>query len=498
MSDQDKTRVSTKISSLSDEEGTLISFGSDATEQVLPKIEDVKDPDDDKTAVLAGDATQLRDATLVHSEEGEDTAFFIDDGSSDKANDGSGFDVGSVLKDRFLLEKKLGEGGMGAVFLAVDQRKLEAKHKDPYVAIKLISGDFSRDPMAYISLQRETDKSQKLAHPNIITVYDFDRDGDVFFMTMEALKGRTLDQIIADREHCALYAREYIEAIAQGIAYAHKRNIVHSDLKPANIFVTDEGVLKILDFGIARALYGGADDIGEVVGLTPGYASCEMFAAAPPHTSDDVYAIGVIAYQLYSGEHPFAKKKAIVARDQGLKPKRIRGIPLYQWLAINSALAFARDARCPDAGQFYRQFSGAGRRVRQLSAALVAMVLTAIAYLAFYTPELGPDIPFAELPVEVQQQLTSHVADADLALKFGDINGALYYLDRAYVLHPHNREVMGKLNKLVADMVVAIRATPVEQAQRIQQVNELLKYESLAQNPELLSLRKSLLSPRSQ
>jgi hypothetical protein len=500
MSEQDKTRISTLVPSARDDDATRVSFDADGTELLSPRGQGGADieANNDKTALVNDDATLLSDVTELASMPEENTAFFIDDGGSDGPRQPLGFDVGSVLKDRFRLEKKLGEGGMGAVFLAVDERKLEAKHKDPYVAIKLIAGDFSQDPLAYIALQRETYKSQKLAHPNIITVYDFDRDGDVFFMTMEALKGRTLDEIINDRAHCQRHARSYIEALAQGIAYAHKRNIVHSDLKPANIFVTDEGVIKVLDFGIARALYGGGDDIGEVVGLTPGYASCEMFAAAPPHTSDDVYAIGIIAYQLYTGEHPFAKKKATLARDQGLKPKRIKGIPLYQWQAINNALAFDRDTRCADAGQFYRQFSGAGRRVKQLSVALLVVVLSAIAFFAVYEPEVGPDIPFSELPVAVQQQLTSHLAEADLALKFGDINGALHYLDRAYVLHPHNREVMKKLDRLVVAMSEAIIAASAEPRQRVQQIDELLKYESLAQNPELLGLRKSLLSPQSQ
>jgi uncharacterized protein HemY len=115
-----------------------------------------------------------------------------------------------------------------------------------------------------------------------------------------------------------------------------------------------------------------------------------------------------------------------------------------------------------------------------------------------YEPEIGPDIPFSELPVAVQQQLISHLAEADLALKFGDINGALHYLDRAYVLHPHNREVMKKLDRLVAAMSAAIIAASAEPRQRVHQIDELLKYESLAQNPELLGLKKSLLSPQSQ
>lgn len=443
-------------------------------------------PDDATVATVASS----NDATAVYNP--KDTL------SSPIAAGGRGFQVGDLLKDRFRLEKMLGEGGMGAVFLAVDQRKIEARHHDPYVAIKLISGDFSQDPLAYISLQRETDKSQKLAHPNVITVYDFDRDGDVFFMTMEALKGQTLDEVIKGEARTNAKNVELINAMSQGLAYAHKRNIVHSDVKPQNIFVTESGVLKVLDFGIARALASveGAvpDEIDEVVGLTPAYASCDMFEGADPDPADDVYAIGVIAYQLFTGKHPFDRKKATVARDSGMQPKRIKGIPYYQWKAIAKALRFERTERWQNADQFYRQFSGAGRMARHLSIALLCMALAFAGYLSFYTPESGPDIPFEELSPVVQQQVLDNLGEADQAMKFSDFNGALFYLDRAYDLHPRNPDVMEKLNIVVDKIVDALAIADTESGRQLGllQLSEIMKYESLAQNPTLLALKKKL------
>ncbi len=239
--------------------------------------------------------------------------------------------VGDVLKERFELKRKLGEGGMGAVFLAIDRRKVEAQHQKPEVALKLIHGEFAKDSRAFIALQRETDKSQTLAHPNIITVYDFDRDGDTFFMTMEALTGTELSSLIKQASSDRRQYISFIEDLAKGIAYAHQRNIVHSDLKPANIFITQDQKLKILDFGIARALAGvdgNVDRSGEVSGLTPGYASCEMFERQDPHPADDVYAIGLIAYEVLTGEHPYGRKKSIDARKEGLKPKKSKGFLL--------------------------------------------------------------------------------------------------------------------------------------------------------------------------
>lgn len=101
-----------------------------------------------------------------------------------------------ILKNRFLLEKVLGVGGMGVVYKAKDRLKVEAHDRDPYVAIKVLSEEFKSHPDAFISLQRESRKAQRLSQPNIVKVYDFDRDGDVVFMTMEYMEGKPLDQMI--------------------------------------------------------------------------------------------------------------------------------------------------------------------------------------------------------------------------------------------------------------------------------------------------------------
>lgn len=406
--------------------------------------------------------------------------------------------VGDVLKDRFLLEKKLGEGGMGAVFLAVDQRRVEAQHNNPYVAVKLIHGSLAADSSAFVALQRETDKSQTLAHPNIITVYDFDRDGGIYFMTMEALHGDVLSsKLVATLDRSQ--AIEYISDLAEGVAYAHHRNIVHSDLKPSNIFLTVDGKLKILDFGIARAIKdtdGGTtvDSSGEVVGLTPSYASCEMFEEKDPHPSDDVYAIGLLAYLLLTGEHPFARQKAIDAREKKLKPQKIKGLKTYQWAAIEKALAFNRDDRWENSEQFLKHFTGSGRRLKQLSLAIVMMAAAFVFYIALFQPEAGPDIPFDQLPSETQQAFISAIEEAELAGKFGDVNGQLYYLDQAYQLHPRNKQVMTALDSAI-DPLIERLSTPSDTRERQEfliQVRELVKYPSLEHNAKVLDLKQDL------
>src|SRR4029077_10317224 len=107
---------------------------------------------------------------------------------------------GSVVKERFVLEEELGRGGMGIVFKARDVRKEEAQDRNPYVALKLLNDEFRRHPESLKALQRESRKAQHLAHANVVTVYDFDRDGGNVFMVMELLQGQSLDRIIRDNE----------------------------------------------------------------------------------------------------------------------------------------------------------------------------------------------------------------------------------------------------------------------------------------------------------
>ena len=183
---------------------------------------------------------------------------------------------GTIIKDRFVLEKRLGEGGMGVVFKARDLRKEEARDRDPYVAIKFLNSEFRRHPEAFMALQRETRRAQALAHPNVVTVHDFDRDGTLIYMTMEFLEGEPLDRFIQRHPQGLRFKEAWpiIEGCSRALAYAHEQGVVHADFKPGNVFVAGERKVKVLDFGIARAVTRHGEDASRGNPLRRRFARC--------------------------------------------------------------------------------------------------------------------------------------------------------------------------------------------------------------------------------
>ncbi|NNJ96241.1 MAG: protein kinase [Gammaproteobacteria bacterium] len=271
--------------------------------------------------------------------------------------------IGDTLNDRFILEERVGSGGMSTVYRALDRRKLEANDRHPYVAVKILNVEFSAHPDSLIALQREAKKCQRLAHPNIVRAYDFDRDGTTVFMTMEYLSGHSLAQILRRPDFKGMSCDEampIVEGMANALSFAHENGIVHADFKPANVILTDDGQIKVIDFGIARAfqLPGEGDmeatrfDPGSLGALTPTYASPEMLEHGEPDPRDDVYALACICYEMFTGRHPFGRRQAIEARDGGLAPEWKKVLTRKQWKALRAALEFERDKRTPSVDRF--------------------------------------------------------------------------------------------------------------------------------------------------
>ena len=308
--------------------------------------------------------------------------------------------IGSTIKNRFVLLEILGVGGMGKVYKALDLRKQEARDQSPYVAVKLLNDEFKHHPDALIALQREARKSQQLAHPNIVNVHDFDRDEEAVFMTMELLEGQSLEQIIAHDYPSGMpadMAVDIINSLCHALIYAHKHQIIHSDLKPANIFITAGGIPKIFDFGIARACKnaslnsqaGGNDktlfDPTALGALTPTYASLAMLEGRAPAESDDLYAICCVFYELLSGKHPYNRVPADQAEKQNLSVTKLTGLNKYQARAIYKGVALKEEERFNTVEEFLTAFN---YKKTIKNTWLISIFVLLLVITAFFYPQI--------------------------------------------------------------------------------------------------------------
>ncbi|WP_246345100.1 protein kinase domain-containing protein [endosymbiont of Lamellibrachia barhami] len=275
--------------------------------------------------------------------------------------------VGDILNQRFELVEEIGRGGMGVVFKALDQRKVEAKDRKPYVALKLLNESFKQHAASLMALQREARKAQDLKHPDVIGIFDFDKDehGN-YFIAMEFLEGSPLDKVIKKLRGTGMPPEQALKLITEmslalAAAHNHKPGIIHSDFKPGNVFLTQDGEVKVFDFGIARAAkpkipLAGSDvtafDASTLGALTPTYASLGMLEGQDPDPRDDIYALAIVAYELFTGGRPFGRLPATEAQSKGLRPERVKGLSRRQWKGLQRGLAFKREDRTPSAEKF--------------------------------------------------------------------------------------------------------------------------------------------------
>jgi formylglycine-generating enzyme required for sulfatase activity len=307
----------------------------------------------------------------------------------DTASSATRLGSGSMLLGRFKLLEMIGEGGMSRVYKAVDLRKVEAGAADPHIAIKVLTVPFASPSDAMAVLSREAHSLQSLTHPNIVRVFDCDRDNDIVFMTMELLSGQSLfDRMRAGKGEGGLprdTARRLIKSIANALEFAHGKNILHGDLKPGNVFITHTGEIKVIDFGLARLMVqpgevqpkAVANAADRMRALTPAYASPEMLENEEPDPRDDVYALACVAWKLMTGKLPFKAKDPSAARNVAqlaCPPELSR----REFRALCHALQFEREKRTPSARQFLLEFSGAGSKVSWPVAAGIAVSMTAL------------------------------------------------------------------------------------------------------------------------
>lgn len=207
----------------------------------------------------------------------------------------------SRLANRYQLKHLIGTGGMAVIYQAHDLM-LERP-----VAIKILRSDFSKDENFRERFRQEAKAAANLSHPNIVTVHDFGLDHERLFIVMEYVPGTDLKSILKQQRYFTVdQAIPLIVQASAGIGYAHRAGLVHCDVKPHNMLVTPDQRLKVTDFGIARALSTiHPDEQHDVVWGSPQYFSPEQAAGGAPSPASDVYSLGVILYEMLTGQLPF-------------------------------------------------------------------------------------------------------------------------------------------------------------------------------------------------
>ncbi|MBV9359698.1 MAG: serine/threonine protein kinase, partial [Chloroflexi bacterium] len=209
---------------------------------------------------------------------------------------------GTTIVGRYRIEGRLGVGGMSTVQLAFDERL------ERYVAIKLLAEHLADDPTFVSRFRREALAAARLVHPNIVQVFDFgfDEHQGQHFIVMERVQGHSCAELL--RDHGRLDVDQAVDIVTQacrGLDYAHRGGVVHRDVKPGNLLVSDSDVVKLADFGIARATdQSSITQVGSVLG-TAAYLAPEQARGEPAGPPSDLYALGVVAYQLVAGRLPY-------------------------------------------------------------------------------------------------------------------------------------------------------------------------------------------------
>jgi serine/threonine protein kinase len=258
----------------------------------------------------------------------------------------------TTIAGRYRIEGRLGVGGMSTVHLAFDDRL------ERYVAIKLLAEHLADDPTFVSRFRREALAAARLVHPNIVQVFDFgfDEGHHQHFIVMEHVAGNSCAELLRDRGHLDVpQALTIVTQACRGLDYAHRNGVIHRDVKPGNLLVAEGDVVKLADFGIARAAdQSSITQVGSVLG-TAAYLSPEQARGEEAGPQADIYSLGVVAYQLLSGRLPY---EAGSLSELALKQQRESPTPLDQLNekvphalaeAISLALAIDQEARPPDA-----------------------------------------------------------------------------------------------------------------------------------------------------
>jgi len=276
--------------------------------------------------------------------------------------------IGTVIERRYEILEKTAEGGMGAVYRAIDTRL------ENYVAIKILHPDLARDKKLLSRFESEAKTVAKLRHENIVLVHDTGPVRDTYFIVMDYLDGDDLVDIMSRSGPIPIEeAFSIVAQVADGLSYAHGSGVLHRDIKPANIIVDNTGRAVITDFGIAKAIGSkGQTTAGTSVG-TPEYMSLEQIRGKTLDERTDIYSLGIVLYEMLTGRSPFRSDSGISALANVLseeaKPlEQIRtDLPAHVVQVVNIAIAKDRKQRFASAKEFAEALRGGPVKVSPLA-----------------------------------------------------------------------------------------------------------------------------------
>ncbi|MCE5221673.1 MAG: Stk1 family PASTA domain-containing Ser/Thr kinase [Clostridium sp.] len=214
--------------------------------------------------------------------------------------------IGTLLLNRYKLLEKIGEGGMGIVY------KAKCTLLNRFVAVKILKAELSDDKDFITRFKREANSIASLSNPNIVNIYDVGSENNINFIVMEYINGKTLKQVINENVRLSsLKSLDIAFQIAKALQYAHKNNIIHRDIKPDNILITEDNIVKLTDFGIAKV----ADSVtitnsNKIIGSVH-YFSPEQAKGKFVDCRTDIYALGVVMYEMITGQVPFNAETSI-------------------------------------------------------------------------------------------------------------------------------------------------------------------------------------------
>lgn len=305
---------------------------------------------------------------------------------------------GQVLLGRYMLMRQIGQGGTSCVYRVRDLLAvLGGDAEESHIAAKIV-----RSPVAGSSehnhqmMLREALTTRHLSHPNILKIYDYHQDGGYCFVTMELVEGESLAELVARKPQGKLsytQLKAIIQEVSNGLSAAHQAGVIHSDIKPSNILISESGEIKVIDFATARSYIdariknSGVDNITDFYGYTLAYASPQTIADEKATPSDDVFSLACIIYELITGKHPYAKKPTNTIAKDYLPPKP-KELGAAQWRVLRKGLQLRSEKRYNSIQTFTRSFFRA-RRLPAYTAAVLALVSCSYLLVSWGITQLG-------------------------------------------------------------------------------------------------------------